>query len=91
MHFLELGIYILKAFKSPVHRLLVLVLPQVAGRLHVEVMRVTGSVPERVVEGDDSSENSSESGSLEVMDNNGEIIHRAKKLSCRVSENVSWS
>ncbi|XP_017663992.1 PREDICTED: kinesin-like protein KIF13A isoform X2 [Lepidothrix coronata] len=57
---------------------------EVAGRLHVEVMRVTGSVPERVVEGDDSSENSSESGSLEVMDNNGEIIHRAKKLSCRV-------
>uniref|UniRef100_A0A803YMN1 Kinesin family member 13A n=1 Tax=Meleagris gallopavo TaxID=9103 RepID=A0A803YMN1_MELGA len=56
---------------------------EVAGRLHVEVMRVTGSVPERVVEGDDSSENSSESGSLEVMDNNGEIIHRAKKLSCR--------
>lgn len=49
-------------------------------------MRVTGSVPERVVEGDDSSENSSESGSLEVMDNNGEI--RAKKLSCRVSENT---
>ncbi|RLW04425.1 hypothetical protein DV515_00005855 [Chloebia gouldiae] len=57
---------------------------EVAGRLHVEVMRVTGSVPERVVEGDDSSENSSESGSLEIMDNNGEIIHRAKKLSCRV-------
>ncbi|KFR14555.1 Kinesin-like KIF13A, partial [Opisthocomus hoazin] len=63
---------------------LVLVSPQVAGRLHVEVMRVTGSVPERVVEGDDSSENSSESGSLEVTDSNGEIIHRAKKLSCRV-------
>ncbi|PKU34991.1 hypothetical protein llap_14705 [Limosa lapponica baueri] len=59
-------------------------IPEVAGRLHVEVMRVTGSVPERVVEGDDSSENSSESGSLEVTDNNGEIIHRAKKLSCRV-------
>ncbi|NXG13412.1 KI13A protein, partial [Grallaria varia] len=57
---------------------------EVAGRLHVEVMRVTGSVPERAVEGDDSSENSSESGSLEVMDNNGEIVHRAKKLSCRV-------
>uniref|UniRef100_A0A8C3KFB1 Kinesin family member 13A n=1 Tax=Calidris pygmaea TaxID=425635 RepID=A0A8C3KFB1_9CHAR len=57
---------------------------EVAGRLHVEVMRVTGSVPERVVEGDDSSENSSESGSLEVMDNNVESIHRAKKLSCRV-------
>ncbi|NWH75115.1 KI13A protein, partial [Piaya cayana] len=57
---------------------------EVAGRLHIEVMRVTGSVPERVVEGDDSSENSSESGSVEVMDNYGEIIHRAKKLSCRV-------
>ncbi|XP_068787813.1 kinesin-like protein KIF13A isoform X1 [Struthio camelus] len=57
---------------------------EVAGRLHVEVMRITGSVPERVVEGDDSSENSSESGSLEVMDSNGEIIQRAKKLSCRV-------
>uniref|UniRef100_A0A8C0G4D6 Kinesin family member 13A n=1 Tax=Chelonoidis abingdonii TaxID=106734 RepID=A0A8C0G4D6_CHEAB len=33
---------------------------EVAGRLHVEVMRVTGVVPERVAEGDDSSENSSE-------------------------------
>uniref|UniRef100_A0A8C4LPQ4 Kinesin family member 13A n=1 Tax=Equus asinus asinus TaxID=83772 RepID=A0A8C4LPQ4_EQUAS len=39
---------------------------EVAGRLHVEVMRVTGAVPERMVE-DDSSENSSESGSLEVV------------------------
>ncbi|XP_062986494.1 kinesin-like protein KIF13A isoform X3 [Elgaria multicarinata webbii] len=57
---------------------------EVAGRLHVEVMRVTGVVPERVVEGDDSSENSSESGSLETMDSNGEIIHRPKKLTCRV-------
>uniref|UniRef100_A0A8C8Y6X7 Kinesin family member 13A n=1 Tax=Panthera leo TaxID=9689 RepID=A0A8C8Y6X7_PANLE len=38
---------------------------EVAGRLHVEVMRITGAVPERVVE-DDSSENSSEGGSLEV-------------------------
>ncbi|PNJ71256.1 kinesin-like protein KIF13A isoform X6 [Pongo pygmaeus] len=56
---------------------------EVAGRLHVEVMRVTGAVPERVVE-DDSSENSSESGSLEVMDSSGEIIHRVKKLTCRV-------
>nr|XP_056710143.1 kinesin-like protein KIF13A isoform X1 [Euleptes europaea] len=56
---------------------------EVAGRLHVEVMRVTGAVPERVAE-DDSSENSSESGSLEIMDNNGEIIHRPKKLTCRV-------
>lgn len=58
-------------------------LTQVAGRLHVEVMRVTGAVPERVVE-DDSSENSSESGSLEVVDSSGEIIHRVKKLTCRV-------
>ncbi|KAM9098384.1 kinesin-like protein KIF13A isoform 2-T2 [Sarcophilus harrisii] len=57
---------------------------EVAGRLHVEVMRVTGVVPERMIEGDDSSENSSESGSLEVMDSNGEIIHRVKKLTCRV-------
>ncbi|KAH0617897.1 hypothetical protein JD844_016616 [Phrynosoma platyrhinos] len=47
-------------------------------------MRVTGAAPERVLEGDDSSENSSESGSLEIMDNNGEIIHRPKKLTCRV-------
>lgn len=46
-------------------------------------MRVTGAVPERVVE-DDSSENSSESGSLEVIDSTGEIIHRVKKLTCRV-------
>ncbi|XP_028593450.2 kinesin-like protein KIF13A isoform X3 [Podarcis muralis] len=57
---------------------------EVAGRLHVEVMRVTGVVPERLVEGDDSSENSSESGSIEIMDNNGEITHRPKKLTCRV-------
>ncbi|XP_054577417.1 kinesin-like protein KIF13A isoform X3 [Eptesicus fuscus] len=56
---------------------------EVAGRLHVEVMRVTGTVPERVVE-DDSSENSSESGSLEVVDSSGEVIHRVKKLTCRV-------
>lgn len=56
---------------------------QVAGRLHVEVMRVTGTVPERVSE-DDSSENSSESGSLEVVDSSGEVIHRVKKLTCRV-------
>nr|XP_019589817.1 PREDICTED: kinesin-like protein KIF13A isoform X2 [Rhinolophus sinicus] len=56
---------------------------EVAGRLHVEVMRVTGTVPERIVE-DDSSENSSESGSLEVIDSSGEIIHRVRKLTCRV-------
>uniref|UniRef100_A0A2I3RVT1 Kinesin family member 13A n=1 Tax=Pan troglodytes TaxID=9598 RepID=A0A2I3RVT1_PANTR len=59
---------------------------EVAGRLHVEVMRVTGAVPERVVE-DDSSENSSESGSLEVVDSSGEIIHRVKKLTCRAHIN----
>uniref|UniRef100_A0A8D0CEB6 Kinesin family member 13A n=1 Tax=Scleropages formosus TaxID=113540 RepID=A0A8D0CEB6_SCLFO len=34
---------------------------EVAGRLHVELMRVSGVVPERLVGGDDSSENSSES------------------------------
>uniref|UniRef100_UPI00398F7F6A kinesin-like protein KIF13A isoform X2 n=1 Tax=Pristiophorus japonicus TaxID=55135 RepID=UPI00398F7F6A len=57
---------------------------EVAGRLHVEVMRVSGAVPERLDGGDNSSENSSESGSYEVMDNNGEIVHMAKKLTCRV-------
>ncbi|KAM9666801.1 kinesin-like protein KIF13A isoform 4-T4 [Trichechus inunguis] len=56
---------------------------EVAGRLHVEVMRVTGAVPERVVE-DESSENSSESGSLDVVDGSGEVIHRVKKMTCRV-------
>uniref|UniRef100_A0A452UQT4 Kinesin family member 13A n=1 Tax=Ursus maritimus TaxID=29073 RepID=A0A452UQT4_URSMA len=56
---------------------------EVAGRLHVEVMRVTGAVPERVVD-DDSSENSSEGGSLEVVDSSGEVIHRVRKLTCRV-------
>uniref|UniRef100_A0A4W3IBF0 Kinesin family member 13A n=1 Tax=Callorhinchus milii TaxID=7868 RepID=A0A4W3IBF0_CALMI len=39
---------------------------EVAGRLHVELMRVSGAVPERLEGGDDSSENSSESGSYEV-------------------------
>ncbi|KAM8967408.1 kinesin-like protein KIF13A isoform 2-T2 [Pelodytes ibericus] len=56
---------------------------EVAGRLHIEVMRITGVVPECLV-GDDSSENSSESGSLEIIDNSGEIIHRTKKFTCRV-------
>uniref|UniRef100_A0A3B4DNE5 Kinesin motor domain-containing protein n=1 Tax=Pygocentrus nattereri TaxID=42514 RepID=A0A3B4DNE5_PYGNA len=46
---------------------------EVAGRLHVELMRVSGAVPERLVGGDDSSENSSE-----------KIVHMAKKLTCRV-------
>ncbi|KAM9436550.1 kinesin-like protein KIF13A [Clarias gariepinus] len=57
---------------------------EVAGRLHVELMRVCGAVPERLVGGDDSSENSSESSSYEVMDTNGEIVHMAKTLTCRV-------
>ncbi|XP_075069218.1 kinesin-like protein KIF13A isoform X3 [Mixophyes fleayi] len=56
---------------------------EVAGRLHIEVMRVTGVVPECLV-GDDSSENSSESGSFEIIENSGEIIYRPKKLTCRV-------
>ncbi|XP_057349794.1 kinesin-like protein KIF13A isoform X2 [Manis pentadactyla] len=56
---------------------------EVAGRLHMEVMRVTGAVPERGVE-DDSSENSSESGSLEVVDGGGEVTHRVRRLTCRV-------
>uniref|UniRef100_A0A3P8UWT2 Kinesin family member 13A n=1 Tax=Cynoglossus semilaevis TaxID=244447 RepID=A0A3P8UWT2_CYNSE len=57
---------------------------EVAGRLHVELMRVSGVVPERLCGGDDSSENSSESSCLEVMDTNGEIVHMAKRLTCRV-------
>lgn len=84
LFFLRSGGQYFNVFKAQVLRHFLFVL-QVAGRLHVEVMRVTGVVPERVVEGDDSSENSSESGSLEIMDNNGDIICRAKKLTCRVS------
>ncbi|XP_030636930.1 kinesin-like protein KIF13A isoform X2 [Chanos chanos] len=57
---------------------------EVAGRLHVELTRVCGAVPERLAGGDDSSENSSESSSYEVMDTHGEIVHMAKKLTCRV-------
>uniref|UniRef100_A0A7N6ASP0 Kinesin family member 13A n=1 Tax=Anabas testudineus TaxID=64144 RepID=A0A7N6ASP0_ANATE len=38
---------------------------EVAGRLHVELMRISGAVPERLAGGDDSSENSSESDSRE--------------------------
>uniref|UniRef100_A0A3Q3S7K5 Kinesin family member 13A n=1 Tax=Mastacembelus armatus TaxID=205130 RepID=A0A3Q3S7K5_9TELE len=57
---------------------------EVAGRLHVELMRVSGAVPERLSGGDDSSENSSESSCYEVMDTNGEIVHMAKRLTCRV-------
>ena len=47
-------------------------------------MRVSGAVPERLSGGDDSSENSSESSCYEVMDTNGEIVHMAKRLTCRV-------
>ncbi|XP_051576127.1 kinesin-like protein KIF13A isoform X2 [Myxocyprinus asiaticus] len=57
---------------------------EVAGRVHVELVRVSGVVPERLAGGDDSSENSSESSGYDVMDNNGEIVHMAKKLTCRV-------
>ncbi|RXN27530.1 kinesin KIF13A isoform X3 [Labeo rohita] len=57
---------------------------EVAGRLQVELLRVSGVVPERLAGGDDSSENSSESSGYEVMDNNGEIVHMARKLTCRV-------
>ncbi|XP_039972856.1 kinesin-like protein KIF13A isoform X4 [Xiphias gladius] len=57
---------------------------EVAGRLHIELMRVSGSIPERLSGGDDSSENSSESSCYEVMDTNGEIVHMAKRLTCRV-------
>uniref|UniRef100_A0A672Z894 Kinesin family member 13A n=1 Tax=Sphaeramia orbicularis TaxID=375764 RepID=A0A672Z894_9TELE len=38
---------------------------EVAGRLHIELMRVSGAVPERLSGGDDSSENSSESSCYE--------------------------
>uniref|UniRef100_A0A7N8XWT5 Kinesin family member 13A n=1 Tax=Mastacembelus armatus TaxID=205130 RepID=A0A7N8XWT5_9TELE len=40
---------------------------EVAGRLHVELMRVSGAVPERLSGGDDSSENSSESSCYERL------------------------
>ncbi|XP_055083541.1 kinesin-like protein KIF13A isoform X2 [Periophthalmus magnuspinnatus] len=57
---------------------------EVAGRLHIEIMRVSGALPERLCGGDDSSENSSESTCFEVMDTNGEIVHMAKRLTCRI-------
>uniref|UniRef100_A0A3B3CPF4 Kinesin family member 13A n=1 Tax=Oryzias melastigma TaxID=30732 RepID=A0A3B3CPF4_ORYME len=57
---------------------------EVAGRLHAELMRVSGPIPERLSGGDDSSENSSESSCYEVMDTNGEIVVMAKRLTCRV-------
>ncbi|XP_028326033.1 kinesin-like protein KIF13A isoform X3 [Gouania willdenowi] len=57
---------------------------EVAGRLHIELTRVSGALPERHSGGDDSSENSSENSCYEVMDTNGEIVHMAKRLTCRV-------
>uniref|UniRef100_A0A3Q3JIR6 Kinesin motor domain-containing protein n=1 Tax=Monopterus albus TaxID=43700 RepID=A0A3Q3JIR6_MONAL len=57
---------------------------EVAGRLHIELMRVSGAVPERLSGGDDSSENSSENSCYEVMDTNGEIVHMTERLTCRV-------
>lgn len=54
-------------------------------------MRVSGVVPERLSGGDDSSENSSESSCYEVMDTNGDIVHIAKRLTCRVSLNKNGS
>ncbi|KAL2083840.1 hypothetical protein ACEWY4_019358 [Coilia grayii] len=55
---------------------------EVAGRLHVEVMRVCGVLLERVGGSDDSSENSSES--YEVTEPSGDTLHLARKLTCRV-------
>uniref|UniRef100_A0A665VKP2 Kinesin family member 13A n=1 Tax=Echeneis naucrates TaxID=173247 RepID=A0A665VKP2_ECHNA len=40
---------------------------EVAGRLHIELMRISGAVPERLSGGDDSSENSSESSCYETF------------------------
>ncbi|KAM9783257.1 kinesin-like protein KIF13A [Neosynchiropus ocellatus] len=57
---------------------------EVAGRLHVELMRVSGALPERLCGGDDLSEHSSESSCCEVMDANGELVLVTKRLACRV-------
>uniref|UniRef100_A0A8D2L100 Kinesin family member 13A n=1 Tax=Varanus komodoensis TaxID=61221 RepID=A0A8D2L100_VARKO len=56
---------------------------EVAGRLHVEVMRVTGVVPERVAEGDDSSENSSESGTQENKISTGLPLNLSNFVFCQ--------
>uniref|UniRef100_A0A8C1KU12 Kinesin family member 13A n=1 Tax=Cyprinus carpio TaxID=7962 RepID=A0A8C1KU12_CYPCA len=61
---------------------------EVAGRLQVELLRVSGVVPERLAGGDDSSENSSQSSGYEVMDNNGEIVHMASGLPLNLSNFV---
>uniref|UniRef100_A0A8C1XC79 Kinesin family member 13A n=1 Tax=Cyprinus carpio TaxID=7962 RepID=A0A8C1XC79_CYPCA len=59
---------------------------EVAGRLQVELLRVSGVVPERLAGGDDSSENSSQSSGYEVMDNNGEIRLRVVSSQVRIRE-----
>uniref|UniRef100_A0AAQ5YK05 Kinesin family member 13A n=1 Tax=Amphiprion ocellaris TaxID=80972 RepID=A0AAQ5YK05_AMPOC len=51
---------------------------EVAGRLHVELMRISGAVPERLCGGDDSSENSSE-----------KIVHMAKREATGLPLNLS--
>uniref|UniRef100_A0A671W3G4 Kinesin family member 13A n=1 Tax=Sparus aurata TaxID=8175 RepID=A0A671W3G4_SPAAU len=51
---------------------------EVAGRLHIELMRVSGAIPERLSGGDDSSENSSESSCYE-------------RLTCRVKGLFSYA
>lgn len=55
----------------------------------MELQRVSGAVPERLSGGDDSSENSSECSCYEVMDTSGEIVHMAKRLTCRVKKDTS--
>uniref|UniRef100_A0A1A8LY54 Kinesin family member 13A n=1 Tax=Nothobranchius pienaari TaxID=704102 RepID=A0A1A8LY54_9TELE len=57
---------------------------EVAGRLHVELQRVSGAAPDHLCGGDDSSEHSSQSSCCEVMDTNGEIVQTKKRLTCRV-------
>uniref|UniRef100_A0A1A8U6M7 Kinesin family member 13A n=2 Tax=Nothobranchius TaxID=28779 RepID=A0A1A8U6M7_NOTFU len=57
---------------------------EVAGRLHVELQRVSGAAPEHLCGGDDSSEHSSQSSCCEVTDTNGEIVQTTKRLTCRV-------
>uniref|UniRef100_A0A671W8J0 Kinesin family member 13A n=1 Tax=Sparus aurata TaxID=8175 RepID=A0A671W8J0_SPAAU len=51
---------------------------EVAGRLHIELMRVSGAIPERLSGGDDSSENSSE-----------KIVHMAKREATGLPLNLS--
>ena len=50
-----------------------------------------GPLPERPAWGDDSSENSSESGCYEVMDGHGEVVLMTRRLTCRVKSSFGWS